>query len=118
MRRNHDGKTFRDPPGHPQESTRAIDRAQFVEAVDGQHAVVDIAEDDGEILDLDHRVPPAGAAAQAGSRVRVARRFAGRSTSGAQASRPRVVPSLLAPEIRHPQTGNALYVFALPDAAN
>ena len=31
---------------------------------------------------------------------------------------PRVVPSLLAPEIRHPQTGNALYVFALPDVAN
>ena len=31
---------------------------------------------------------------------------------------PRVVPSLLAPEIRHPQTGNALYVFALPDAAD
>jgi alcohol dehydrogenase (cytochrome c) len=28
---------------------------------------------------------------------------------------PRVVPSLLAPEIRHPQMGNALYVFALPE---
>jgi alcohol dehydrogenase (cytochrome c) len=28
---------------------------------------------------------------------------------------PRVVPSLIAPEIRHPATGNALYVFALPE---
>jgi len=28
---------------------------------------------------------------------------------------PRVVPSLIAPEIRHPSTGNALYVFALPE---
>jgi alcohol dehydrogenase (cytochrome c) len=28
---------------------------------------------------------------------------------------PRVVPSLIAPEIHHPQTGNALWVFALPE---
>ncbi len=28
---------------------------------------------------------------------------------------PRVVPSLIAPDIRHPSTGNALYVFALPE---
>ena len=26
-----------------------------------------------------------------------------------------VVPSLIAPEIHHPATGNALYVFALPE---
>jgi len=25
------------------------------------------------------------------------------------------VPSLIAPEIHHPQNGNALYVFALPE---
>jgi hypothetical protein len=25
------------------------------------------------------------------------------------------VPSLIAPEIHHPATGNALYVFALPE---
>ena len=28
---------------------------------------------------------------------------------------PRVVPGLIAPDIRHPATGNALYVFALPE---
>ena len=28
---------------------------------------------------------------------------------------PRVVPSLITPEIHHPQVGNALYLFALPD---
>ena len=28
---------------------------------------------------------------------------------------PRLIPRLLAPEIRHPENGNALYVFALPD---
>ena len=28
---------------------------------------------------------------------------------------PRVVPSLIAPDIRHPATGNALYVFALTE---
>ena len=28
---------------------------------------------------------------------------------------PRVVPHFIAPDIRHPATGNALYVFALPE---
>jgi alcohol dehydrogenase (cytochrome c) len=36
-------------------------------------------------------------------------------TTGLGGGSPRVVPSLLAPEIHHPATGNALYVFALPD---
>jgi alcohol dehydrogenase (cytochrome c) len=36
-------------------------------------------------------------------------------TTGLGGGSPRVVPALLAPEIRHPATGNALYVFALPD---
>jgi alcohol dehydrogenase (cytochrome c) len=34
--------------------------------------------------------------------------------TGVGGGSPRVVPSLLAPEIRHPANGNALYVFALP----
>ncbi len=36
-------------------------------------------------------------------------------TSGLGGGSPRVVPGLIAPDIRHPATGNALYVFALPD---
>lgn len=35
-------------------------------------------------------------------------------TSGLGGGSPRVVPRLLTPEIRHPETGNALYVFKLP----
>jgi hypothetical protein len=30
----------------------------------------------------------------------------------------RAVPALLAPEIRHPPNGNALYMFALPERSN
>ena len=36
-------------------------------------------------------------------------------TTGLGGGSPRLVPSLIAPEIRHPATGNALYVYALPD---
>jgi hypothetical protein len=37
-------------------------------------------------------------------------------TTGAQGGgSPRVVPRTIIPEIRQPATGNALYVFALPD---
>jgi alcohol dehydrogenase (cytochrome c) len=36
-------------------------------------------------------------------------------TTGVGGGSPRVVPSLIAPEIHHPANGNALYVFALPD---
>jgi alcohol dehydrogenase (cytochrome c) len=36
-------------------------------------------------------------------------------TTGLGGGSPRLVPQLLAPEIRHPGTGNALYVYALPD---
>lgn len=36
-------------------------------------------------------------------------------STGVGGGSPRVVPSLIAPEIRHPQSGNALYVFALPE---
>ena len=36
-------------------------------------------------------------------------------TTGIGGGSPRVVPSLIAPEIHHPATGNALYVFALPE---
>ncbi len=35
-------------------------------------------------------------------------------TTGLGGGSPRNVPSLIAPEIHHPATGNALYVFALP----
>ena len=35
-------------------------------------------------------------------------------STGVGGGSPRVVPSLIAPEIHHPQNGNALYVFALP----
>jgi len=35
-------------------------------------------------------------------------------TTGVGGGSPRVVPSLIAPEIHHPGNGNALYVFALP----
>ncbi len=38
-------------------------------------------------------------------------------TTGVGGGSPRVVPSLIAPEIHHPANGNALYVFALPRAA-
>ena len=36
-------------------------------------------------------------------------------TTGLGGGSPRLVPSTLAPEIRVPTTGQALYVFALPD---
>jgi alcohol dehydrogenase (cytochrome c) len=36
-------------------------------------------------------------------------------STGVGGGSPRVVPSLLAPEIHHPGNGNALYVFALPE---
>jgi alcohol dehydrogenase (cytochrome c) len=36
-------------------------------------------------------------------------------TAGLGGGSPRVVPSLLAPEIRHPSNGNALYVYELPN---
>ena len=36
-------------------------------------------------------------------------------SSGLGGGSPRVVPRLLTPEIRHPGTGNALYVFKLPN---
>ena len=36
-------------------------------------------------------------------------------TTGLGGGSPRVVPSLIAPEIRHPMHGNGLYVFALPE---
>ena len=38
-----------------------------------------------------------------------------RGHDGLGGGSPRVVPSLIAPEIHHPATGNALYVFALPE---
>ena len=34
---------------------------------------------------------------------------------GARGVSPRTVPSVVAPDIRHPRSGNALYVFSLPD---
>jgi alcohol dehydrogenase (cytochrome c) len=39
-------------------------------------------------------------------------------TSGLGGGSPRMVPRTIIPEVRHPQNGNALYVFALPDAAS
>jgi alcohol dehydrogenase (cytochrome c) len=36
-------------------------------------------------------------------------------TTGVGGGSPRVVPSLIAPEIHHPANGNALYIFALPE---
>ena len=36
-------------------------------------------------------------------------------TTGLGGGSPRNVPSLIAPEIHHPATGNALYVFVLPE---
>ena len=36
-------------------------------------------------------------------------------STGLGGGSPRLVPSLIAPEIRHPSSGHALYVFALPD---
>jgi alcohol dehydrogenase (cytochrome c) len=37
-------------------------------------------------------------------------------TAGLGGGSPRLIPSLLAPEIHYPGTGNALYVFALPES--
>ena len=34
---------------------------------------------------------------------------------GARGVSPRTVPSVVAPDIRHPSSGNALYVFSLGD---
>ncbi len=39
-------------------------------------------------------------------------------TTGLGGGSPRVVPSLIAPEIHHPPNGNALYVYALPERRN
>ena len=36
-------------------------------------------------------------------------------TTGLGGGSPRLVPSTIAPEVRVPTTGHALYVFALPD---
>jgi alcohol dehydrogenase (cytochrome c) len=36
-------------------------------------------------------------------------------TTGLGGGSPRLVPRLVTPDIRHPSTGNALYVYALPD---
>ncbi len=38
-------------------------------------------------------------------------------STGLGGGSPRAAPRALAPDIHHPQTGNALYVFALPDTA-
>ena len=38
-------------------------------------------------------------------------------STGLGGGSPRLMPRNLAPEVRYPQSGNALYVFALPDAA-
>jgi alcohol dehydrogenase (cytochrome c) len=39
-------------------------------------------------------------------------------TTGLGGGSPRDVPHVIAPEIHHPGSGNALYVFELPDSAN
>jgi alcohol dehydrogenase (cytochrome c) len=36
-------------------------------------------------------------------------------TAGMGGGSPRLVPRTVTPDIHHPQTGNALYVFTLPD---
>jgi len=36
-------------------------------------------------------------------------------TTGLGGGSPRNVPRMIEPDVRHPQNGNALYVFALPD---
>ena len=36
-------------------------------------------------------------------------------SDGMGGGRPRMVPSVLAPDVHYPSYGNALYVFALPD---
>ena len=38
-------------------------------------------------------------------------------STGLGGGSPRLMPRTLAPDVRHPSSGNALYVFALPDAA-
>ncbi len=38
-------------------------------------------------------------------------------STGLGGGSPRLMPRNLAPDVRHPRSGNALYVFALPDAA-
>jgi hypothetical protein len=37
-------------------------------------------------------------------------------TTGLGGGSPRNVPRIIEPDVHHPQSGNALYVFALPDA--
>jgi len=37
-------------------------------------------------------------------------------TTGLGGGSPRNVPRLIAPDVKHPTTGNALYVFELPEA--
>ena len=36
-------------------------------------------------------------------------------TTGLGGGSPRNVPRMIEPDVHHPQTGNAIYVFALPD---
>src|SRR5262249_27403209 len=38
-------------------------------------------------------------------------------TTGLGGGSPRQVPRMVEPDVRHPQSGNAIYVFALPDKA-
>jgi len=37
-------------------------------------------------------------------------------TTGLGGGSPRQVPAVVTPDVRHPASGNALYVFALPDS--
>jgi hypothetical protein len=37
------------------------------------------------------------------------------TTGASSGGSPRVVPRTIVPEVRQPQSGNALYVFALPE---
>jgi alcohol dehydrogenase (cytochrome c) len=43
------------------------------------------------------------------------REYVGVTTGASSGGSPRVVPRTIIPELRQPQTGNALYVFALPE---
>ena len=43
------------------------------------------------------------------------REYVAVTTGASSGGSPRVVPRTIIPELRQPQTGNALYVFALPE---
>jgi len=43
------------------------------------------------------------------------RQYVAVTTGSTGAGSPRLVPRTIIPEMREPQTGNALYVFALPE---